>query len=122
MQVICTDGTVLQCARFEAIDSGVLLFEAEASEDDDEEGAEAEIADEASAFVPIHQLRFVLPDGFQPARPTGQPRAQQSTQPRTQAPPTGGAAPPQGQQFSMGGQSPQDAGQNQGMETRQGRR
>lgn len=109
MQVICTDGTVLQCQRFEAIDSGVLLFEdqqrGEASNEEDED--ETERDEEATAFVPLHQLRFVLPDGVQPGRSNAQSMGQTTPQPTSQAPPTGGA-PPRGQtppQQSMGGQS-----------------
>ena len=117
MQVICTDGTVLQCDRFEAIDSGVLLFEerrrTEAAEgEEEEEEEEAEMDDEASAFVPLHQLRFVLPDGVQPGRAGPQSTGQQSPQPTPQAPPTGDV-PPQGQmppQQSTGGQPPAQQG------------
>ncbi len=115
MQVICTDGTVLQCDRFEAIDSGVLLFEERRQSgagegEDEEEEAAAETDDEASAFVPLHQLRFVLPEGVQPGRASGQ--QQQPSQPATQAPPTGGA-PPQGgmpPQQPTGGQPPAQQG------------
>ena len=116
MQVICLDGTVLQCQRFEAIDSGVLLFEEqrrrEAGEDEDEE-EEAEVAEEATAFVPLHQLRFVLPENVQPPGVGGQPMGQTTTQSVPQAPPTGGP-PPQGQMppqgSAGGGPSPQQGG------------
>lgn len=107
MQVICTDGTVLQCDRFEAIDSGVLLFDEESRTEAGEEETEDEEADqEATAFVPLHQLRFVLPDGIRPDRPSQQPVGQ--TPPQSQTPPTGGT-PPQGQappQQPRGGQQP----------------
>ena len=107
MQVICTDGTVLQCQRFEAIDSGVLLFDeqqrVEASEEDDEDETER---DEASAFVPIHQLRFVLPDGVQPGRSGAQSMGQPTPQPASQAPPPGQMPPQQ----PMGGQSSSQQG------------
>lgn len=97
MQVICIDGTVLQCERFEAIDSGVLLFgesrRSEAGETEDEE--ETEPNEEANAFVPLHQLRFVLPEGIQPGAPASQALARQPAQRGpARAPPS---APQQGQ-------------------------
>lgn len=119
MQVICTDGTVLQCQRFKAIDSGVLLFGespsqgARGEEGEEEEEEEAEMEEEANAFVPIHQLRFVLPEGVQPGRSRGQSMGQTSPQ----APPTGTPTPQQGSmppQQQMGGQpSTQQGGQPQ---------
>lgn len=109
MQVICTDGTVLQCDRFEAIDSGVLLFDEGPRAEAGEEETEDEEADqEATAFVPLHQLRFVLPDGIRPDRPNQQPVGQTPPQSQSQTPPTGGT-PPQGQappQQPRGGQQP----------------
>ena len=111
MQVICTDGTVLQCQRFEAIDSGVLLFDerrAGETEEDAEEEAEDE---EAMAFVPLHQLRFVLPEGVQLGRAGGQATGQATPQ---QAPQATGSTPPQGgmppQQSAPGQPSPPQQG------------
>lgn len=85
MNVICADGTSLQCAAFEAIDSGVLLYESEPSEDEDEELR-------ATGFVPITHLRYVLPEGISPGPQPGQ----QVTQPRPETrprQPTGAAGP-----------------------------
>lgn len=101
MQVICTDGTVIECERFEAIDSGVLLFgeerTARAAEDEEEEEEAAE-HEEAFGFVPIHSVRYVLPEGALGPRGAGQPQ---------QPAPTGAGqgAPPGGQQ-SYGGPQP----------------
>lgn len=127
MQVICTDGTVLQCGRFEAIDSGVLLFdEGQGRQEADEDEAEDEEEEEATAFVPLHQLRIVLPDGAQPGRVGGQTMGQTTPRPPTQAPPTGGGMPPQGQmppQQTQGGQQGQQGGApGQGTGPGQGRR
>ena len=131
MQVICTDGTVLQCDRFEAIDSGVLLFDQERgrqesmeAEEEEADEEEAEADEEASAFVPLHQLRFVLPDDVRPDRATGQQTSQPTPQPPTQTPPMGGA-PQQGQmppQQPPSGQPPQQGGPGQGPGSRQRRR
>ena len=70
MQIICVDGTTIQCAAFRPIDSGVLLFEDESDEDLEDR--------EADGFVPLSQLQYVLPEDFrmQP-RPQGQPIPQQ---------------------------------------------
>lgn len=123
MQVICTDGTVLECERFKAIDSGVLLFgergrrttqqpEGEAADEEDTE--ESEQADEAFGFVPLHSVRYVLPEGAMGPQATRQPApqptsgAQQSppgAQPGAGAPPQSTGAPPSGtgQPPSQGG-------------------
>lgn len=96
MQVLCTDGTTLQCERFEAIDSGVLLFGGSGQRGSSEEDAEEEESEEAMAFVPIHQLRFVLPDDTQigpGTQPTSQ-RTQAGGQPAPGQP--GAQTPPQG--------------------------
>ena len=63
MQIICKDGTTIQCRDFEATDSGVLFFQEAPSrgESENEEEDEAETG-RASGFVPIAELRFVLPD------------------------------------------------------------
>lgn len=117
MQVICTDGSVLTCDRFEAIDSGVLLFgsqqrQAEMENEDEEEDDEPE----ADAFVPLHQLRFVLPEGIQPLG-GGQSTARQATQGGTQQVPPMSGPPQQGQvppsQTMSGQQTPPQQRQGQ---------
>lgn len=96
MQVICTDGTVLQCQRFEAIDSGVLLF-GESPQTETEEGDTADDEDEeAMAFVPLHQLRFVLPEGVQPGAAGAQGVAQSTPGAPPTKPPSTPGAPQQG--------------------------
>ena len=78
MQIICKDGTTIQCADFEAIDSGVLFFRegterAAESGEEEPEGEEEDL--KADGFVPITELHFVLPDEMvqQPPQPTGVP-------------------------------------------------
>jgi len=76
VQIICKDGTTIQCADFEAIDSGVLFFQEamEQAADSSEEEAEEEPAErKADGFVPITELHFVLPDEMvqQPPQTTG---------------------------------------------------
>lgn len=121
MQVICTDGTVLQCQRFEAIDSGVLLYGESPPAEAGEEEEEPEEDEEAMAFIPLHQLRFVLPEGVQPGAP-GEQVPQPTPQPApTQAPPAGGT-PQQGQippQQLRGQSSPQQQQQQRGKQPTQ---
>lgn len=78
MKVICKDGTTFQCQRFRAIDSGVLLFENQPQGDTEEEDAE-----EASGFIPITELKYILPDEIQPGT-MGTRQAQHSQQPAMQ--------------------------------------
>ncbi|WP_262177251.1 hypothetical protein [Haloarcula laminariae] len=77
MQIICKDGTTIQCADFKAIDSGVLFFQEDmARAGESEEESEADESDEgADGFVPITELHFVLPDEMvqQAPQPTGVP-------------------------------------------------
>ncbi|MDS0284606.1 hypothetical protein [Haloarcula onubensis] len=77
MQIICKDGTTIQCADFEAIDSGVLFFQEmeRATEGGEEEEEEEEEERKADGFVPITELHFVLPDEMvqQAPQPTGVP-------------------------------------------------
>ena len=78
MQIICKDGTTIQCADFEAIDSGVLFFQEASSvtsEAEEEEEGEEEEERKADGFVPITELHFVLPDEMvqQAPQPTGVP-------------------------------------------------
>lgn len=63
MHIICKDGTTIQCQDFEAVDSGVLFYQEtpgprEGTPEEDEE----EERERASGFVPVTELRFVLPD------------------------------------------------------------
>lgn len=100
MQIFCTDGTTVECTSFRAVDSGILLFDEE-PEDESEHG-------EATGFVPITQLKYVLPDDAQPAQPQG--ALQGARQPPASVP--GG-----GQQTGggMGGrQQPSSVGLQQG--------
>lgn len=104
MQVICLDGTTIQCARFRAIDGGVLLFESDTSQEDDED-------EEATGFIPHERLRYVLPDEAQPATPIREQRAQQAGHPQ-QPSPGGGGTPGTGQ-WVQGHTPPQHAMQQQ---------
>lgn len=93
MQIICKDGTTIQCHDFEAIDSGVLFYreapgtQAEGEDEEDEEDLKAD------GFVPITEVHFVLPDEMV-----------------QQAPAQRGAAPEQGRT----GQAPPGAPTQQG--------
>lgn len=58
MKVFCTDGTTVECEAFRALDAGILLFEEEPGGD--------EAHDEATGFVPLTQIKYVLPEGVQP--------------------------------------------------------
>ncbi|WP_436928019.1 hypothetical protein [Halosimplex amylolyticum] len=64
MQVICKDGTAIQCSDFEAVDSGVLLYQEQGRRETrgEEEEEESEEERRATGFVPITELKFVLPD------------------------------------------------------------
>lgn len=83
MQIICKDGTTIQCTDFQAIDSGVLFFQeamGRTTEEEEEEEAEEEEERKADGFVPITELHFVLPDEMvqqtpQPTRVPEQGRA-----------------------------------------------
>ena len=66
MQVVCKDGTTINCHDFEATESGVLFFQRppvlrSETEDEEEESEDDELG-RASGFIPISELRFVLPD------------------------------------------------------------
>jgi hypothetical protein len=119
MQVVCTDGTAIQCSDFEAIDSGVLLYQDSdrretRAEDDDETEAEER---RATGFVPITELRFVVPDEMLGTASRGQ-RAPAPEPARGGAPsgtptaPGGGMAQQQQAQGFPGGPSgaPYDTG------------
>jgi len=77
VQIICKDGTTIQCADFEAIDSGVLFFQEppERPTEGDEHEEEKLEERKADGFVPITELHFVLPDEMvqQAPQPTGVP-------------------------------------------------
>lgn len=111
MKVICTDGTAITCESFRAVDSGVLLFDEPESERDDEEAG-------AIGFVPITELRYVLPDEVQPGQ---QPAGAQAGMQRHRQAGSMGGQPPQppmqqqpGGQPTRGSQSPQGPGQQSG--------
>ncbi|WP_372911024.1 helix-hairpin-helix domain-containing protein [Salinigranum sp.] len=53
MRVVLTDGTEFECANFKALDSGVLLTKDKKRK-------------KVIGFVPIHQLRYVVPDDLEP--------------------------------------------------------
>ncbi len=78
VQIICKDGTTIQCADFQATDSGVLFFREameQASEGGEEDEEEEEEERKADGFVPITELHFVLPDEMvqQAPQPAGAP-------------------------------------------------
>ncbi|WP_415383473.1 hypothetical protein [Halosimplex sp. TS25] len=116
MHVICKDGTAIQCNDFEAVDSGVLLYQEQGRREtrsEDEEEAEEEER-RATGFVPITELKFVLPDelvggqqtaaterarGTPPGAPTG-PGGQVAQQQQMQQQPGG----PRQRPYDMGGQ------------------
>ncbi|WP_123538539.1 hypothetical protein [Halosimplex salinum] len=119
MQVVCKDGTSIQCTDFEALDSGVLLYQDTGRREtrtDDEEEEESEER-RATGFVPITELRFVVPDEMVQ---TGGPGSRAATpEPgRGGAPPSPPAGPQgqmaqqqQAQQFPGGpAQNPYDTG------------
>jgi len=60
VQVICKDGTRIHCRDFKATDSGVLFFQDAPGEESDEEQDEEERGS-ADGFIPVTELRFVLP-------------------------------------------------------------
>jgi hypothetical protein len=117
MQVVCKDGTTIQCHDFEAIDSGVLLFEEQSRREapTSEEDEESEEERRATGFVPITELKFVVPDELlggargqqamqteQPGVPPGAPRGtggQVAQQQQMQQQPGPGRAP-----YDTGGQ------------------
>jgi len=94
MQVVCKDGTTIQCHDFEAIDSGVLLFQEQSRREGptSEEGEESEEERKATGFVPITELKFVVPDDL-----LGGARGQQATQTEQQGVPPGAPRGPGGQ-------------------------
>jgi len=73
VQIICKDGTSIECTEFEAIDSGVLFFQEPVSsvEDSEEDDEEAESASRADGFVPVTELHLVLPDEMVQQPPPG---------------------------------------------------
>lgn len=93
MKVVCNDGTIFECDRFRAVDSGVLLFGEqesrsqgdEAETDEKETEAEEEVEQEAMGFVPVQSVRYVVSDELLRGTRGLQPTAQQ-------APPSGAPA------------------------------
>ena len=96
MQVVCTDGTTIQCNDFEAIDSGVLLYQESGRRETRDDEADEESERRAAGFVPITELRFVVPDEL--LGTTGQaqrapaPEAAPSGAPPVPGTPAGGMA------------------------------
>ena len=88
MKAICTDGTIVECDRFRAIDEGVLLFD-DPEEIEEEGGEDVEISEEAAGFIPLRELLYVLPDRVELGGPQAQPQPmqqQQQMQPPSQPP------------------------------------
>lgn len=54
MKVICADGSVIDCDRFQATEEGVLIF--------NQTKEETESNVEANGFIPHGSLRYVLPE------------------------------------------------------------
>lgn len=110
MQIICKDGTTIQCRDFEATDSGVLFFQEAPSrgESEDEAGDEAE-TERASGFVPHVELRFVLPDEMVQRGGTQQSGVPQGVP--SGAPPQAGGMAQQQQMHGYPGSSPPSSGQ-----------
>lgn len=115
MKIYCSDGTTVDCAAFRALDSGILLF------DEEPEGDEAH--DEATGFVPITQLQYVLPDDARPGPQQAPQRARRSPPGAGIGGPPGGAGGQQGggiglqQGPSGGGRSQSGRGGGSGRES-----
>ncbi|MBX0288404.1 hypothetical protein [Haloarcula salinisoli] len=114
MQIICKDGTTIQCEDFQATDSGVLFFQGameQAAEGGEEEEEEEEEERKADGFVPITELHFVLPDEMvqQAPQPTGAPEQGRAGGPPQGAPPQQGGGLAQQQQMQ---QPPRGPGQH----------
>jgi len=103
VQIICKDGTTVQCRDFEATDSGVLFYQQQPGTGGEEEDEQA--TEKASGFVPITELRFVLPDEL-----VKQPTAQRSPAQQQSMP---GQAPPGAPRQQAGGRSQQQQIQQQ---------
>ncbi|MFB6141604.1 MAG: hypothetical protein ABEJ26_14360 [Halosimplex sp.] len=115
MQVVCKDGTTIQCSDFEAIDSGVLLYQEQGTRDarSEEEDEAEETERRATGFVPITELKFVLPEELLGAR--GQQAAPERGRTAPPGAPTGaGGQVAQQQQMQQQpgapGQNPYDTG------------
>ncbi|MFB6140169.1 MAG: hypothetical protein ABEJ26_07015 [Halosimplex sp.] len=63
MHVYCTDGTVFECARYEANEYGLVLYGTERQRD--RERYETEDPQQVG-FVPHDRLWYVLPKGVTP--------------------------------------------------------
>jgi len=117
VQIICKDGTTIQCDDFEAIDSGVLFFQeptARASEGEEEEEEEEAEERKADGFVPITELHFVLPDEMvqQTPQQTGVPEQGRGAGTPQGAPTQQGGGRPQQQQMQQQQQFPRGPGQS----------
>ncbi|WP_436928315.1 hypothetical protein [Halosimplex halobium] len=84
MQVYCTDGTVVDCARYEVNEYGLVLYGTE----DQQDRERYDTSDpQQVGFVPHERLWYVLPEGVTPqaglsAPGQGQPGA--GTRPQSQ--------------------------------------
>ncbi|QPV61796.1 hypothetical protein I7X12_13680 [Halosimplex litoreum] len=63
MQVYCTDGTVVDCARYEVNEYGLVLYGTETQQDREryDTGDPQQVG-----FVPHDRLWYVLPEGVTP--------------------------------------------------------
>ncbi|WP_254280458.1 hypothetical protein [Haloarcula marina] len=118
MQIICKDGTTIQCEDFEVIGSGVLFFQERtgqrqaAEEGDEDEDSEEAIHDgRASGFIPMPEVHFVLPDEMvqQTPQPAGTAERSQTAQvpPNAQGQQSGGMSQQQQMQNHPGNSGPQ---------------
>ena len=88
MDVICLDGTTIQCDRFRATDEGILLFSATEEEEDPA----------PTGFIPHQSLRYVLEEQPQQRSPeTGQWVSGDQPQPHQAQKQPPAASPPPGQ-------------------------
>jgi hypothetical protein len=85
MQVICKDGTMIRCRDFKATDSGVLFFQETPGQGEESDEEQEEDRESADGFIPITELRFVLPDEMVQqqamSQQMGQPQGQGTEQP-----------------------------------------
>ncbi len=65
MNVLCTDGTIFRCDRYELTEKGVKLYSGDTEETPDR--YESDTDDHQIGFVPDAMLQYILPDGVRPA-------------------------------------------------------
>ncbi len=80
MRVVLTDGTEFSCENFKALESGVLLTKDKKRK-------------KVIGFVPIHQLRYVVPEDLEPQESPTVPEAGDGL---TVGPPASSAQPVEG--------------------------